>query len=248
VTDDDDLGRAVGALASGGHDRHSVGRTVGLVRSSMRAAGGRSVATGRWFAEVVLAAAPHLPARDLATLRAHHGGRSGRELADALIRNASRTTATMGAVAGGVVGAEELVPPAWLALPAELVVETLAVVAVEMKLVAELQAVYGRPVTGSPAERGVAVAKAWAERRGVTARELVQAGGLGQMLGRSTRREVTRLLQRRLAGRALRNLPTLAPLLAGAVAGAEINRRATRSLGEAVVRDLVEGGGTRIPM
>lgn len=243
MTDDDDLGRAVGALASGDHDHHSVGRTVALVRSSMRAAGTRSVATGRWLSEVVLAAAPHLPARDLATLRAHHGGRSGPELADALIRNAARTTATMGAVAGAVVGAEELVPPTWLALPAELVVETLAVVAVEMKLVAELHAVYGRPVTGTPAERGVSVARAWAERRGVTAHKLVQAGGLGQSLGRSTRREVTRLLQRRLAGRALRNLPTLAPLLAGAVAGAEINRRATRSLGEDVVHDLVVGGG-----
>jgi hypothetical protein len=31
---------------------------------------------------------------------------------------------------------------------------------------------------------------------------------------------------------------TLAPFLTGAVAGAEVNRRATRSLGEAVVRDL----------
>ncbi len=247
MTNNDDLGRAVGALAAGDHDRHSVGHTVALVRSSMRTAGGRSVATGRWFADVVLAAAPHLPARDLATLRAHHDGRSGRELADALICNASLTTATMGAVAGAVVGAEELLPPTWLALPAELVVETLAVVAVEMKLVAELQAAYGRPVTGTPAERGLAVAKAWAERRGVTARDLVQPGGLGQALGRSTRREVTRLLQRRLAGRAVRNLPTLAPLLAGAVAGAEINRRATRSLGEDVVRDLIAGGGTRTP-
>jgi hypothetical protein len=68
----------------------------------------------------------------------------------------------------------------------------------------------------------------------VTARSLVQGGGLGQ----PARREVARLLRRRLTRRALRNLPTLAPFLAGAVAGAEVNRRATRSLGEAVVRDL----------
>ncbi len=238
MTEDDDLGRAVGALATGDHDHHSLGRTVALVRSSMRAAGTRSVATGRWLSEMVLAAAPHLPARDLDTLRAHHGGRAGPELANTLIRNAARTTATMGAVAGAVVGAEELVPPTWLALPAELVVETLAVVAVEMKLVAELHAVYGRPITGGPADRGMAVARAWAERRGVTASGLMQAGGFGQSLGRSTRREVVRLLQRRLTGRALRNLPTLAPLLVGAVAGAEINRRATRSLGDDVVADL----------
>ncbi|MGI8776411.1 MAG: hypothetical protein ACR2LJ_03275 [Acidimicrobiales bacterium] len=242
MTGDDDLGKAVGALTAGGGDAGSLRRTVGLVRSSMRAAGARSVATGRWLTDVVLDVAPHLPARDLATLRAHHGGQSGQELAEELIRNAARTTATLGAVAGAVAGAEELAPPTWLALPAELVAETLAVVAVEMKLVAELQAAFGRPVTGSPAERGLAVAQAWAERRGVSTRDLVAAGGLAQALGRSSRREVARLLQRRLARRALRNLPTLAPFLVGAVAGAEVNRRATRSLGEAVVRDLTGGG------
>ncbi|MGI9023158.1 MAG: hypothetical protein ACR2HV_08005 [Acidimicrobiales bacterium] len=236
--DEDDLGRAGGALAAGDRDRHALRRTAGLVRSSMTAAGARSVSSGKWLAETMLDAAPHVPARDLPTLRAHHG-QSGPELAHVLIRNAARTTAAMGAVAGGVAGVSEMAPPTWLALPAELVVETLAVVAVEMKLVAELHAVYERPVTGTPTERGAAVARAWAERRGVTARDLVRAGGLSKALGQSTRRELTRVLQRRLAGRALRNLPTLAPFLAGAVAGAEINRRATRSLGEAVARDLV---------
>lgn len=246
MTGDGGLGRAIGELASGSHDRRAIRRAAGLARSSMRAAGARSVGTGRWLAETMLDAAPHLPVRDLATLQAHHGGRSGAELGGSLIRTASRTTAALGALAGAVAGAEELMPPAWLALPAELVVETLAVVAVEMKLVAELQAVYGRPVTGTPAERGLAVARAWAERRGVTARSLVQPGGLGQSLGQSTRREVGRLLQRRLARRALRNLPTLAPFLAGAVAGAEVNRRATRALGEAVVRDLAGAGAPSV--
>jgi hypothetical protein len=112
-----------------------------------------------------------------------------------------------------------------------------------MKLVAELQAACGRPITGTPAQRGLAVARAWADQRGVTPADLVQPGGLGQALGRSSRREVARVLQRRLTRRALRNLPTLAPFLVGAVAGAEVNRRATRSLGEAVVRDLLGGGG-----
>ena len=58
------------------------------------------------------------------------------------------------------------------------------------------------------------------------------------MFGRGPRRELTRMLQRRLALRALRNMSALAPLMAGAVAGAELNRRATRSLGEKVKRDL----------
>jgi hypothetical protein len=36
----------------------------------------------------------------------------------------------------------------------------------------------------------------------------------------------------------MRNMSALAPLMAGAVAGAELNRRATRALGEKVARDL----------
>jgi hypothetical protein len=35
-----------------------------------------------------------------------------------------------------------------------------------------------------------------------------------------------------------RNVSSLAPFLAGAVAGAELNRRETRSLGDALTRDL----------
>jgi hypothetical protein len=240
VTDvhDDDLGRAVGELAAGERDRGAIARVVALATSSMRVAGARSVATGRWLADAVLAAAPHVPVRDLATLRAHHQGLEGPELAGALIRSATRTTAGLGALAGAVAGAEELAPPTWLAIPVEVVVETLLVVAVELKLVAELHEVYGRPVRGSLTVRGAAVARAWAEGRGVRTADLTSAGGVTQALGYSTRRELSRLLQRRLARRTLRNMSALAPFLAGAVAGAVVNRRATRSVGEAVVRDL----------
>ena len=38
--------------------------------------------------------------------------------------------------------------------------------------------------------------------------------------------------------RTLRNTTSLVPFLIGAVAGAAVNRRATASLGDAVVRDL----------
>jgi hypothetical protein len=234
----DELGRAVGELAGAGADRRRLGRVVGLAGSSMKEAGARSIATGRWLAEVALDAAPHIPVRDLATLSAHHGGLTGPELAGELITSACRTTAAMGALAGALAGAEEFSPPTWLAIPGELLVETLAVVAIEMKLVAELQEAYGQPVTGSAAERSLAIVRAWAEGRGVTARTLAEPGGLGQAFGRSARRELSRLLQRRLARRALRSASALAPFLTGAVAGAELNRRATRSLGESVVRDL----------
>lgn len=234
----EELGRAVGALAELGDDKGTLKRVAGLVTASMRQAGARSVATGKWLADVVLAAAPHIPVRDLATLQAHNHGLAGPDLAGALIRNASRTTASVGAITGGLAGAQYFAPPTWVALPVELVVETLAVAAIEMKLIAELHEAYGRPVPGTLAERGVTVAQAWAEGRGINALALTGPGGLGQVLGLSTRRELTRLLRRRLARRALRNVSSLAPFLAGAVAGAEINRRATRALGEAVVRDL----------
>jgi hypothetical protein len=237
---DDDLGHALAALA-GGHSRdaRAAAKQVG---SSMRAAGTRSVATGRWLAEAALDVAGHLGTRDLATLSKHHGGLVGAALADALIRSASRTTAGFGALAGAVAAAEEFVPPAWVTIPAELAVEILAVVAVEMRLVVELHEVYGRAITGTGSERALAVAKAWSERRGVTPLTLITPGGAAQILGRTSRREVTRLLQRRLTRRALRSLWSLAPLLAGAAAAATANRRATRSLGQAVQRDLQAGG------
>ena len=40
--------------------------------------------------------------------------------------------------------------------------------------------------------------------------------------------------------RTLRNTTSLLPFLIGAVAGAEVNRRATAGLGDAVVRDLAD--------
>ena len=72
----------------------------------------------------------------------------------------------------------------------------------------------------------------------VTPAAIATAGGVAEALGRGTRNEIVRVIRRRLASRLGRNLASLAPLVAGAVAGAEVNRRATRSLGEAVVRDL----------
>ena len=238
AVDEEVIGRAVGELAEGEADRRQLARTARLVASSLKAAGAKSVASGRWMAETLLDAVPHIPVRDAGTLSTLYGGRVGDALAEELVRAASRRTAGFGAVAGALAGAHELAPPTWMAIPAELVAETLAVVAVEMQLVAELHEVYGMPVTGSPRERTTAVVVAWAEGRGVTPESLVKPGGVAQILGRTTRRELTRMLQRRLARRALRSMAALAPLMAGAVAGAELNRRATRALGDKVVGDL----------
>jgi len=236
ITGSDQLGQALGAIAPG--DARQWAKATRAVRASMRAAGARSVASGQWLADAVLDVAGHLPVRDLETLQAHHHGLSGRELADRLIRNATKTTAGIGAAAGAVAAVEEFAPPAWLALPAELMVEILGVVAVEMKLVAELHEVYHQPINGTPGERALAVGRAWAERRGVSAATVANPAGMTNLVGATARREVTRLVRRRLARRTARSVWTLAPLLVGAAAGATINRRATRSLGQAVRDDL----------
>lgn len=235
-----ELERAVGQLAAGQKPSAAgMARTAKLAATSMRAAGAGAVASGRWLAETVLDAVPHIPIRDRATLLAHHRGLEGADLAEALIKNAARLTAAIGAATGALAAAEELSPPAWLAIPAELVVETLALAALEMKLIAELHETFGLPVTGAPTARAMVLAQAWADRRGVRPEQLLTPDrALADVLGRGARNEVLRLVRRRMARRTARNLAALAPFLAGAVAGAEINRRSTRSLGEAVVRDL----------
>jgi uncharacterized protein (DUF697 family) len=228
----------VADLAEGRADARSLSRLAGTLASSAKDAGARAVAMGQWMAGTLLDVVPRIPIRDSATLSAQHGGLSGAALAGELIRKASLASATIGGVSGAAMSAQTFAPPTWVAVPFELIVETVAVAVIELKLVGELHEVYGRPVTGSAAERTVSLVKAWAERRGVTAAVLGRKGGVADALGRGTRNELVRLVRRRLAARLGRNLSSLAPLLAGAVAGAEVNRRATRNLGESVVRDL----------
>ena len=233
-----ELPEALGQVAGGQLDRRAVPSLVRMAASSMRTAGKGAVAGGRWLAETAVDMAPHIPVRDVATLQVHHDGLTGSALAGELIRNAARASALVGATTGALASAEEFSPPTWVALPVELVLETLAVAAIEMKLVAELHEVYGRPVPGHGTDRALALARAWAERRGVTTQTFTTGGGLSEVLGRGTRNEIMRLVRRRLMRRTLRNTSSLAPFLIGAVAGAELNRRATASLGDAVVRDL----------
>lgn len=235
---DDALADAVAAMAAGDASPGSAARVAEAVARSARSAGAGAVASGRWLSEVVLDVAPRIPIRDLDTLQTHFGGLSGAALAGALIRSASRTSAAVGAVSGAAVTAQSVAPPAWLVVPFELLADTVVVAAIELKLLAELHEVYGRPIAGPPGSRGAALLRAWAERRGVRPADLLVEGGLARQLGRTSRDELLKVVRKRLVRRFGRNLSTLAPLLVGAVAGAEVNRRATRALGEAVVRDL----------
>lgn len=187
---------------------------------------GRGVSSGsKWLSGQVLAMAPRLPVRDLATLRSQYPDRTPDQLADALIEGASRASATVGVAVG-----------AWAVLPfvpaagAEIATETLSVVGIEIKLVAELHEVYGIRAPGGVIERMTAYVGAWASRRGVA----LAPGGLVLVAGSPLARQ----LQRRLAQRAGRSMFSLGPLLTGAVAGGLINRRETRKLGRLLRDDL----------
>jgi hypothetical protein len=125
---------------------------------------------------------------------------------------------------------------AWAVLPflpaagVEIATETLSVVGIEIKLVAELHEVYGQAVPGNVVERMTAYVGAWAQRRGVA----LAPGGLVLAAGSPLARQ----LRRRLAGRAGRSVFSLGPLLTGAAAGGMLNRRETRKLGRMLSADL----------
>jgi hypothetical protein len=204
----------------------------GLLAGGMRAAGSRAALTGGWLTQAVTDVAPHVPVRDLLTLREHHHGLSGDELAESLVTAAARSTALIGAAGGALASAELVAPPALLAAPVQLAAETVAVVAVELKLVAELHAVYGRAPSGSRAQLATAYLLSWGSRRGID--PTGERPAVATVLSTAARAQLRSRLMRRFG----RNVTTLAPFLAGAVAGAELNRRETRSLGERLVKDL----------
>jgi hypothetical protein len=188
--------------------------------------------SGRRLIDSVVEIAPHVPVRDRATLRRQFPDLTDDAVAEHLIATAARATAAVGA-AGGLLSTVELAaPPALLSAPVQVAAETLAVVAIEVKLVAELHEVYGRGVAGTPAVRGAAYLGAWTRRRGLD--PFSAAGSLSGVIGGAARRE----LRQRLVRRAGRNAASVVPFLAGAVAGASLNRRETRRLGERIVADL----------
>jgi hypothetical protein len=182
---------------------------------------------GRWLADQVLATAPRLPIRDQAALRVQFPGKSPEEVADALIEGSARASAAVGAAMGAWS-----VLPLLPAFPVEVATETLAVVGIEIKLVAELHEVYGMRAPGSVVDRMGAYTAAWAHRRGVSL-TLAPAG-----VALAVTSPLRRLLQRRLAGRATRSAFSLGPFLTGSVAGALANRWETRRLGADVRDDL----------
>lgn len=236
VAEDAGIGATVAALTADDlapdKRRHLLGRLVGEVRRRGLGRLFRPRAAMRWMADVVADVAPHVPVRDVATLRRHFEGLDEDAIAERLIRNAARATAGIGAAGGGVASLEWAAAPTLLSAPVLLAAETVAVVAVELKLIAELHEVYGQPVPGSPGQKSVSLVQAWSGQRGVN--PLVPGVGVATVLGTAARKELQSTLLRRFG----RNLTTMGPLLTGAAVASYLNRRATRSLGEKLVKDL----------
>jgi hypothetical protein len=200
--------------------------------SARRGAGsaGRGVTSGvtsgmSWLTAQVLAMGPRLRIRDRATLRAQFAGASDDEIAQRLIERAGRAAAAV----GGTTGAWAALP-SLPAFPVEVAAETLAVVGIEVKLIAELHEIYGMAAVGSGPERARAYLGSWATRRGVYQVD----GGLLLIAGSPLAKQLTR----RLAARLRRSTLSLAPLFTGAVAGAALNRRETRKLGHQIRDEL----------
>jgi hypothetical protein len=241
-----DQGRLIRALNGVARSAGRVGRGTGLTKRGTDAAGlgtgaakrgtqaarrGAGTASrgassaGNWLAAQVVAMGPRLRIRDQATLRAQFPGRSDDEIAALLIQRAAIAAAAV----GGATGAWAALP-VLPAFPAEIAAETLAVVGIEIKLVAELHEVYGVPAIGSATERARAYIAAWAHRRGV----LMVPGGVLLVAGSPLARQ----LRRRLAGRVRRSTFSLSPFFTGAVIGAVLNRGETRRLGRDIHEDL----------
>jgi hypothetical protein len=215
-------GRGVRSARRGmGSARRGMGSARRRVGTARRRVGS---STGRLSAQVV-AMAQRLRVRDQAALRTQFPGRSAEDIADALIESAARASAAV----GGAVGAWAALPvlPAY---PVEVATETLALIGIEVKLVAELHEAYGMPASGNAMDRTTSYVAAWAHRRGVS----MIPGGLVLAAGSP----LARRLRWRLATRMGRSAFSLGPLLTGAVAGAMLNRQETRRLGHSVRTDL----------
>ena len=201
--------------------------------TSARRAGRGAVLSGRWLADTVLDVAPRLPVRDAAALSAHHEGLTGDDLVRSVVHAAGRVSGGIAATTGGVVTAQELSVAGLLLVPFELAAETALVVGTELKLIAELHHLAGRPLPGGPRRWAESAVVSWMSGRALPPTR-VAAAVRGDVLGRAGRRQ----LRDRLRSRYTRNLSTVAPLLTGAVAAGWLNRRATLDVGTRVARDL----------
>jgi hypothetical protein len=223
-----DRATSAAAFVASSARRNADTRAGRIADGARRRAGSasRGVTSGlNWLTAQVVAMGPRLGIRDQATLRRQFPGQSDDEIAQRLIERAARAAAAV----GGTTGAWSALP-VLPAFPAEVAAETLAVVGIEVKLVAELHEIYGMGAVGNGTERARAYIGSWASRRGIYQVD----GGLLLVAGSPLARQLTR----RLAARVRRSVFALGPLLTGVLAGAVLNRRETQRLGREIRDDL----------
>ena len=206
----------------------SANRVAGSARRGAGTAGRGAASLLNWLTAQVVAMGPRLRVRDQATLRAQFPGRSDEEIGELLIDHAARAAMAV----GGATGAWAALP-VLPAFPAEVAAETLAVVGIELKLVAELHEAYGVSGHRQLRRAGARVPGGL----GAPARLLQVPGGLLLAAGSPLARQ----LRRRLLARVRRSTFSLAPLFTGAIIGATLNRREMRRLGRDIVADLRRG-------
>jgi hypothetical protein len=235
---DSQVGRELARVSAAGTDAKGFAVLMRALAASARSAGAAAVTSGRWLVDIAIDLAGHLPVRSRSVLDAEFPGLNADQIADELTAQAAKATAAVGAVAGGLAAAEWFAPPTWFAAPFELVTETLAVAAIEMRLIGELHAVYGRPIPSEKAARAGALAHAWANGSAVPA-EYSESGPTPSALWAAAgKKQMQRTLRSRLAKRAGRNAASFLPFLVGAAAGAKLNQSATSKLSNAVQRAL----------
>jgi hypothetical protein len=235
---DRDVTKELARMTADGTDAKGFAAVVRGLASSAKTAGAAAVTSGRWFADTAIDLAGQLPVRDQAALQRDFPGRTAEQIADDLTAQAAKATGAIGAVAGGLAAAEWFAPPSWLAMPIELVTETLAVAAVEMRLIGELHAAYGRPVQATGGARAAALAHAWASGRAVAPEYLVAGPSAAALWTAAGKRQLSRGVRKRLARRAGRSAASFLPFLVGAAAGMKLNNGATGKLAGTVRREL----------
>lgn len=225
------LGDVIGAVAGVVGNAFGPGRGADAPPPPPGAAGAGDRTPGALLGDLLAAAAPRLPIRDRARLRAAHPGASDAQIAEQLVARAARMTGGIGAATGGLSAAHWFAPPSLLALPLELGAETVLIAAVEVVLIGELHELFGQPAPGDARDRAAAYLASWSAQRSVSG---AGAAGLGSVLGSAGVRALRRRVTRRLAG----NVTTAAPFLLGAALAGRGNRRATEALADRILTDL----------
>jgi hypothetical protein len=235
---DSNVSAELARITAEGTDATGFASVVRALASSARTAGAAAVTSGRWLVDLAIDLAGQLPVRTVAQLRADFPNRSAEQIADELVAQAAKATGGVGAVAGGLAAAEWFAPPTWLAAPIELVTETLAVAAIEMRLIGELHSAYGRPIQAAGNARAAALAHAWSTGKAVAPEYLVAGPTAAALWTAAGKRQLQRGLRKRLARRAGRSAASFLPFLVGAAAGMKLNSGATNKLADTVRREL----------